>query len=64
LGKQEIELEGMSETGIDKITLDIEIVKRGLKSSKSSTSCSVGGVLAELLKLGIEKLHKLLRHIF
>jgi hypothetical protein len=33
LGEQEIELEGVNETGMDKITLDIEIVKRELKSS-------------------------------
>jgi hypothetical protein len=33
LGEQEIELEGMNETGMDKITLDIEIVKRAIKSS-------------------------------
>jgi hypothetical protein len=50
LREQETELEGMNETGMDKITLDIEIVKRTTKFLKSNTSCGVGGVPAELLK--------------
>jgi hypothetical protein len=64
LGEQEIELEGMNETGMDKITLDREIVKRAIKSSKSNTSCRVGGVHAELIKSGTEKLYDLLVQIF
>jgi len=35
-----------------------------VKSLKSNTSCGVGGVPAELLKSGTEKLHELLRQIF
>ena len=35
---------------MDKINLDIEIVKMTIKSLKSSTSCGVGGVSADLLK--------------
>jgi hypothetical protein len=56
LGEQETELEGTNETGMDKINLDIEIVKRTVKSLKCNTSCGFGGVLAELLKSGTEKL--------
>ena len=44
--------------------LGIEIVKMKNKSLKSNTSCGVGGVPAELLKLGTEKLYELLRQIF
>jgi hypothetical protein len=43
LGQQEIELEGMNEIEMDKINLDIEIVKMTVKSLKSNTSCGVGG---------------------
>jgi len=64
LGEQETELEGMNEIGMDKIDLGIEIVKMTVKSLKSSTSCGVGGVPAELLKSGTEKLYELLRKIF
>jgi hypothetical protein len=53
----------MNETGMDKITLDIEIVKRAIKSSKSNTSRGFGTVAAELLKSGVEKLYELIRHI-
>jgi len=64
LGEQETELESMNEIGMDKITLDIEIVKITIKSLKRNTSCGVGGVPAELLKSGSEKLYELLRQIF
>jgi hypothetical protein len=50
LGDQETELEDMNEIEMDKIKLDIEIVKMTIKSLKSNTSCGVGGVPAELLK--------------
>jgi len=49
---------------MDKINLDIEIVKMAVKSLKSNTSHGVGGVPAELLKSGTEKLYELLRQIF
>ena len=64
MGEQETELEGMNEIGMDKINLDIEMVKMSIKSLKTSTSCGVGGVPAELLKSGTEKLYELLRQIF
>ena len=35
-----------------------------VKSLKSNTSCGVGGVPAELLKSGTERLYELLRQIF
>jgi len=54
----------MNEIGIDKINLDVEIVKMTIKSLKSNTSFGVGGVLAELLNEGTEKLYELLRQIF
>jgi len=54
----------MNEIEMDKINLDIEMVKMTVKSLKSNTSCGVGGVLAELLKSGTENLYKLLRQIF
>jgi hypothetical protein len=56
LGDQETELEDMNEIEMDKINLDIEIVKLTIKSLKSNTSSGVGGVPAELLKSGTEKL--------
>ena len=40
----------MNEKRIDKINLDIEIVKMTIKSLKSNTTCGGGGVTAELLK--------------
>jgi len=46
----------MNEIEMDKINLDIEIVKMTVKSLKSKTSCGVGGVPAEFLKSGTEKL--------
>ena len=64
MGEQETESEGMNEIGMDKINLDIEIVKMSVKSLKSNTSCGVGGEPAELLKSGTEKLYELLRQIF
>ena len=64
MGEQETEPEGMNEIGMDKINLDIEIVKMTIKSLKSNTSCGVGGVPAELLKEGTEKLYELLRQFF
>jgi len=63
LGEKERESEGMNEIGMDKNNLDIEIVKMTIKSLKSNTSCGVGGVPAELLKLGTGKLYELLRQI-
>jgi hypothetical protein len=47
----------MNEIEMDKNNLDIEIVKMTIKSLKSNTSCRVGGVPAELLKSGTEKLY-------
>jgi len=47
-----------------KFSLDIEIVNMTIKSLKSNTLCGVGGVPAELLKSGTERLHELLRQIF
>jgi hypothetical protein len=64
MGEQETESEGMNEIGMDKINLDIEIVKMSVKSLKSNKSCGVGGEPAELLKSGTEKLYELLRQIF
>ena len=64
LGEQDTELEGMNEIGMYKINLDTEIAKMTVKSLKSSTSCGVGGVPAELLKSGTENLYELLRQIF
>ena len=63
LGDQETELEDMNEIEMDKINLDIEIVKMTIKSLKRNTSCGVG-VPSELLKTGTEKLYELLRQIF
>jgi len=63
LKKQELEF-GLNEIGMDKFNLDIEIVKMIIKSLKSNTSCGVGGVPAELLKSGTERLYELLRQIF
>jgi hypothetical protein len=59
VGEQDTELEDMNETGMDKIKLDINVVKMTIKSLKSNTSCGVGGVPAELLKSGPEKLYEL-----
>ena len=64
LGDQETELEDMNEIEMDKIKLDIERVKMTIKSLKSNTSSGVGGVPAELLKSGTEKLYDLLRQNF
>jgi hypothetical protein len=58
LEDQETELEDMNEIEMDKINLDIEIVKMTVKSLKSNTSCGVGGVPANLLKSGTEKLYE------
>jgi hypothetical protein len=63
VGQQDTELEDMNETGMDKIKLDINVVKMTIKSLKS-TSSGVGGVPAELLKSGTEKLYELPRQIF
>jgi len=54
----------MNEIGMDKINLDIEVVKMTIKCLKSNTSCGGGGIPAELLKSGSEKLYELLRQIF
>ena len=64
MGDQDAELEDMNGIEMDKINLDIEIVKMTIKSLKSNTSCGVGGVPAELLNSGTEKLSELLRQIF
>ena len=52
------------EIGMGKINFDIGIVKMTVKSLKRNTSCGVGGVPAELLKSGTEKLYELLRYTF
>ena len=49
---------------MDKFNLDIEIVKMTIKSLQNNTSCGVGGVPAELLKSGTERLYELLTQIF
>jgi hypothetical protein len=54
----------MNEIEMDRINLDIEIVKMTVKSLKSNTSCGDGRVPTELLKSGNEKLYDLLRQIF
>jgi hypothetical protein len=64
LGDQATELEDINGIEIDKISLYIEIIKMTIKSLKSNTSYGVGGVPAELLKSGTEKLYELLRQIF
>ena len=64
LGEQETDWEAMNEILIDKINFDMEIFKMTVKSLKSNTSFGVGGVPAELLKLGTKKLYELLRQIF
>jgi hypothetical protein len=61
LGDEETEQEDTNEIEMDKINSDIEIVKMTIKSLKSNTSCGVGGVPAQLLKSGTEKLYLLLR---
>ena len=63
MGEQETESEDINEIGMDKIKLDINVVKMTIKSLKSNT-CGDGGVPAELLKSGTEKLYELLRQIF
>ena len=62
--EQDTELEDMNEIGMDKINLDIEIVKMTVKPLKSNTSCEVGGVPAEILKSGTENLYEPLKQIF
>jgi hypothetical protein len=59
--KSEFDLNGRE---MNKLTLDIEIFKRTIKLLKSNTSCGVGGIPAELLKSGTERLYELLRQIF
>jgi hypothetical protein len=51
-----LEVEDMNKIETDEINLDIEIVKRTIKSLKCNASCGVGGVPAELPKSGTEKL--------
>jgi len=63
LRKQEAGVE-KNELEMDNFDLDIKLVKMTIKSLKSNTSSEVGGVPTELLKLGTERLHKLLRQIF
>ena len=63
LRKQDFEF-GFNEIGMDKFNLGIEIVKMTIKFLKSNSSCGVGGVPAELLKSGTERLYELLREIF
>jgi hypothetical protein len=64
LGDQEVEVEDMNKIRTEEINLDLELVKITIKSLKFNTSCGVGGVLAELLKSGTEKLFEFLRRIF
>jgi hypothetical protein len=64
LGGQETELEDMNEIEKDKINLFTDLVKITIKSLKGNTSFGFGGVPAELLKSGTEKLCELLRQIF
>jgi hypothetical protein len=59
LGDQEVEVEDKNEIAMKEINLDTEIVKITIKSLKCNTSCGVGGVPAELLKPGAEKLRVL-----
>jgi hypothetical protein len=56
--EQDTESGDMNETGMDKIKLDINVVKMTIKSLKSNTLSGVGGVPAELLKSGTEKLYE------
>ena len=63
LREQEIEL-GFNDVGMDKMNLDIETLKTTIKFLKNNTSCEFGGVPAELLKSGTERLYNLLRQIF
>jgi transcriptional regulator CtsR len=64
VGEQHSELGDMKGTGMDKIKLDINVVKMAIKSLKSKTSSGVGGVPAELLKSGTDKVYESLRQIF
>jgi hypothetical protein len=64
LENQEFEVEDMNKIEMEEINLDIEIVKRTIKSLKCNKSYGVGGVPAELLKSGTKKLYGLLRRIF
>jgi hypothetical protein len=54
----------VNEIEMDKVNLDIEIVKMTIKSLKSKILCGFGGVPAELLKPTTGNLHELLRQIF
>jgi hypothetical protein len=49
---------------MDNFNLDIKLVKMTIKSLKSNTSSGVGGIPAESLKSGTERLLELLRQIF
>jgi hypothetical protein len=55
LRKQEAGVEE-NEVEMDKFNLDIKLVQMTIKSLKSNTSNGVGGVPAELLKSGTERL--------
>ena len=46
------------------MNLDIKTLKTTIKFLKSNTSCGFGGVPAELLKSGTERLYELLRQIY
>jgi len=63
LRKQEAGVE-VNEVEMDKIKLDIKLVQMTIKSLRSNTSSGVGGVPAELLKSGTERVYELLRQIF
>jgi len=63
LRKQEAGVE-KNEVEMDNFNLDIKLVNMTVTSLKSNTSSGVGGVPAELLKSGTERLHELLRQIF
>jgi hypothetical protein len=63
LRKQEAGVE-VNEVEMDKINLYVKLVQMTIRSLKSNTSSGVGGVPAELLKSGTERLYELLRQIF
>ncbi|XP_049809026.1 uncharacterized protein LOC126252198 [Schistocerca nitens] len=49
---------------IIKLNLEIETVKTAIKSLKNGRATGIGGIPAELLKLGTKKLMELLRNLF
>ena len=63
LREQENKL-GLNHVGIEKMNLGIETLKTTIKFLKSNTSCGFGGVPAESLKSGTERLYDLWNQIF